>query len=50
VQHQGGADLRAQVFGIGGDGAQGLGGKLEQQAVDDGLVVVRDAGNRCGYA
>jgi hypothetical protein len=42
VQHQGGADLRTQVPGIGGNGAQRLGCHLEQQAVDDSLVPVRD--------
>ncbi len=42
VQHQGGADLRAQVPGVGGDGAQRLGRDLEQQAIDHGLVPVGD--------
>jgi hypothetical protein len=32
VQHERGADRRAQVLRIGGDGEQRLGGDLEQQA------------------
>ena len=46
MQHQRGADARAQVLGIGGDGQQRLGGDVEQQAVDHGLVLVRDVGDR----
>ena len=38
--------LRAQVLRIGGDGQQRLGGDVEQQAVDHGLVLVRDVGDR----
>ena len=34
VQDQGHADLRAEMLGVGGDGAQGLGGDREQQVVD----------------
>jgi len=33
------ADLGAQVFGIGGDGAESGRYGLEQQVVDDGLVL-----------
>ena len=36
------ADLGAQVLRVGGDGAQGLGGGMEQDVVDDRLVLVRD--------
>ena len=39
--------LRPEMLGVGGDGAQGLGGDLEQQVVDDGLVGVRDGADRC---
>ena len=38
--------LRAQMLGIGGDGEQRLGGDVEQQAVDHGLVLVGDVGDR----
>ena len=34
VQHREKADLGAQMFGIGGDGAQRLGGGPEQDRVD----------------
>ena len=33
------------MFGIGGDGQQGLGGGLEQQIIDDGLVLIGDIGD-----
>ena len=46
VQHQRRADARAQMLRIGGDGAQRLGGDVEQQAVDHGLVLVGDGGDR----
>jgi len=42
VQHGGDGDTGSQVFGIGGNGQQGLGGGLEQYGVDDGLVVIGD--------
>ena len=45
VQHQRRADARAQVLRIGGDGQQGLGRHVEQQAIDHGLVLVRDVGD-----
>ena len=38
MKHQRCTDLRAQVPGIGSDGTQGLGGNIEQQAVDNRLV------------
>jgi hypothetical protein len=46
VQHQRGADARAQVLGIGRDPLQRLGGDVEQQAVQRRLVLVRDVGDR----
>ena len=42
VQHGEEPDLGAQAFGVGGDGAEGLGYRLEQDAVDDGFVLIRD--------
>ena len=47
MQHQRGADLRAQMPGISGNGAQRLYGHLEQQAINAGLVGVRDSADRC---
>jgi len=46
VQHGGEADARAQMFGIGGDGDEGLGGGPEQEVVDGGLVLERDRADR----
>jgi hypothetical protein len=46
VQHQRGADAGTKVLGIGGDPDQRLGRHVEQQAVDHGLVLVRDVGDR----
>ena len=45
VQHGEEADLGAQVLGVGGDRAQGLGRRAEQDAVDDLLVLVGDGGD-----
>jgi hypothetical protein len=42
VEHCGGADARAEVLGVGGDREQRLGGRAEQQVVDDRLVLVGD--------
>jgi hypothetical protein len=42
VQDQRGTDLRAQMLGIGGDGAQDLGRNVKQQAINHGLVGVGD--------
>jgi hypothetical protein len=39
-------DLGAQMPGIGGDDAQRIGGGREQDAVDDGLIVESDLGDR----
>ena len=44
VQHADKADPGAEVLGVPGDGDQGLGGGLEQDAVDHRLVVVGDVG------
>ena len=48
VQHQRGADARAQVLGVCSDGQQYLGSQVEQQAVHHGLVLVRDVGDGRG--
>ncbi len=46
VQHQGRADLGTQMLRVGGDGQQSLGSNVEQQAIDHGLVLVGDVGDR----
>ncbi len=38
-------DLSAQMLGIGGDRAQSLGRRLEENAVDDRLVLEGDLGD-----
>ncbi len=43
VEHGGEADAGAQVLGIGGDGDQGPGGGLEEEAIDHGLVPITAA-------
>ena len=43
------ADLGAEVARVGGYGAQRLGDSPEQQAVDDGLVLSGDLGDRRGH-
>ncbi len=45
VQHREEADLCDQVLGIGGDGAQRLGGGSEQKTVDERLVLIGDGCN-----
>ena len=45
VQHRGEPDPGAEVLGVGGDGQQGLGRRLEQGVVDHGLVLVGDQAN-----
>ena len=40
-------DAGAEVLGVGCDGDQGLGGGFEQQAIDDGLVLIGDVGDWC---
>ena len=42
MQHGGGADARAEVFGIGSDREQRFGCRAEQQVVDHRLVLVSD--------
>jgi len=42
VEHGGGADASAEVFGIGGDREQRFRRRAEQQVVDDNLVLVGD--------
>lgn len=46
VQHQGHANLRAEVLRVGSKRAQGLGGDLKQQAVDDILVALGEGADR----
>ena len=46
MQHGGDADAGAEMLGVGGDGDQGLGGGLQQNIVDHGLVLVGDVGDR----
>ena len=46
MKHGGDADPGAEMFGIGGDGEQGLGRGLEQQVVDHGLVMPGDLSDR----
>jgi hypothetical protein len=38
-------DLRTQVFGISGDGEQGLCRSLEQDAIEFSLILVGNGGN-----
>ncbi len=40
VEHGGQADAGAEMLGVGGDGDQGLGGGLEQDGIDLGLVLI----------
>ena len=46
VQHCGQSDPRAKMLRIGRDGDERLGRGLEQDAVDDGLVLVGDVADR----
>jgi hypothetical protein len=45
VEHSDEADLGAQMLRIGGDGAQGLGHRPEQDGVDRLLVLEGDLGH-----
>jgi len=45
VQHGGDADPSAEMLRVRRDPQHGLGRRLEQQVVDDGLVLVRDVGD-----
>ena len=48
VQNRGDAKARAQMLRISRDCDCGLGRCLEQDVVDDGLVLIRDIGDRAG--
>jgi hypothetical protein len=48
VQHRGNGDASPEVLGIGGNGEHRLGGDLEQQIVDDGLVLIGDGADLSG--
>jgi len=50
VQHGGHSDARAKVLGVGSDGDERLGRRLEQRAVDDGLVLPGDRSDWRGEA
>ena len=47
VQDQGQPDAGTQMLRVGGDGAQGLGRDLKQQAVDHRFIVIGDRTDRC---
>ena len=42
------ADFSSQMFGIGGDGGQGLGGGSKQNVVDNFFVLVSDGSDLFG--
>ena len=42
MEHRKEPDLGAEMARIGGNGPQRLGDRPEEQAIDDGLVLVRD--------
>ena len=42
------ADFSSQMFGIGSDGSQGLGGGSKQDVVDDRFVLVSDGSDLFG--
>ncbi len=46
MQHRGQTDAGPEMLGVGGDGDQGLGGGLEQDAIDLCLVLIGDVGDR----
>ena len=49
VEHRKEPDLGAQMTGIRRDGPQRLGDRPEEEAIDDGLVLVGDGGDRRGH-
>ncbi len=49
MEHAGEAETRAEVLRVGPDGKQSLGGGLEQEVVDDGLVLIGDVANVGGH-
>jgi hypothetical protein len=46
VQNGRDADVSSEVLGIGSNDGEGLGRSFQQQAIDDGLVLVRDPAKR----
>src|SRR5262245_44008575 len=42
------ADFGAQMFGVGGNGEHGVGGGLEEEIIDYGLVLVGDGADLGG--
>ena len=42
VQHCCDADIGTQVFPVGSDDGESLGGSLKQQAIEFGLVLIRN--------
>jgi hypothetical protein len=48
VQHREEADIGAEMFGVGADGSQGLGGGGKEQVVDHGFVLIGDRRNLLG--
>ena len=49
VEHRKEPDLGAQMTWIRRDGPQRLGDRPEEEAIDDGLVLVGDGGDRRGH-
>ncbi len=47
MQYGGDAETRPETLRIGSDSEQGLGGGLEQQILDHGLVLIGDVTDRC---
>ena len=45
MEHGGHPDAGAEMLGIGGDAQERLGGGLEQDVVDHGLVLIGDVGD-----
>lgn len=50
VEHSEEADLCAEMFWVGGNGAKRLGGSTEEDVVDDFLVLKRDRGYGVGHS
>jgi len=50
VEHAEETDFRTQMFGIGGDGEQGLSGGAEENLVDGLLVLQGDGGDGLGQS
>ena len=45
MEHRGNADPGSQMLRVGGDGDHRLGGRLEQQVIDHGLVLIGNIGD-----